>query len=217
MPKGILGRKIGMTQIFDEEGNAIPVTAVEAGPCVVVQRKTKEVDGYDAVQLAYGEISENRVNKPLRGHFARAGVKPRRYLREVRLDGGGPLAELQVGDEVKADLFSAGEYVDVAGITKGKGFQGAIKRWNFNRGAMSHGSRYHRGVGSLGATGPARVFKGRKLPGRMGGVRRTVQGLQVVRVDPEQNLLLIKGSVPGPRGGLLFIKQTVKAKKSKSS
>lgn len=218
MPKGILGKKIGMTQVFDDEGNAIPVTAVEAGPCVVVQRKVQEVDGYDAVQLGFEEVPERKATRPRLGHFRRAGVKPYRYLREVRLRGGdSPLANLEVGAEVKADLFEEGEYVDVSGISRGHGFAGAIKRWGFHRGPMAHGSMYHRGIGSLGATGPARVFKGRKMPGRMGGVRRTVQGLRVVKVDPEQNLLLISGSIPGRKGSLVFIKETVKAKKRKKS
>jgi len=213
MSKGILGKKIGMTQIFDEQGRSIPVTVVEAGPCVVVQRKTVETDGYEAVQLGFEPVPERRVNRPQKGHFQRAGVAPHRYLREVRLEENSPLAALSVGDEVKADLFEPGEYVDVAGITKGRGFAGVIKRWGFHRGPTSHGSMYHRRVGSLGATGPARVFKGRKLPGRMGGERRTIQWLQVVRFAPERNLLLISGSVAGPRGGLLFIKETVKARK----
>lgn len=212
MPKAILGKKIGMTQIFDEAGHAVPVTVLEAGPCVVVQRRTVDKDGYDAVQLGYGETSEGRLNKPRLGHFAAAGVKPVRHLQEVRVREGDDFAALEVGAEIKADIFSAGQYVDVTGVSKGKGFAGAIKRHNFSRGAMTRGSRYHRGVGSLGATGPARVFPGRKLPGRMGGKRRTIQGLQVVRVDAERNVILVRGSVPGPRGGLVLIKETVKHK-----
>lgn len=212
MPKGILGRKLGMTQVFEENGRLTPVTVVEAGPCKVVQRKTVEKDGYEAVQLAFGAIRPKRVNMPLKGHFAKAGVEPARYLRELRVEDSGDFQALNVGDEVKADIFSPGEYVDVTGVTKGKGFQGVIKRWNMRRGAMSHGSRYHRGVGALNSVGPARVFKGRKLPGRMGGVRRTVQGLRVVRVDADRNLMLIAGSVPGPKGSLLLIRQTVKNK-----
>lgn len=212
MPKAILGRKIGMTQIFDEAGQAVPVTVIEAGPCVVVQKKTVETDGYNAVQLGFGEKKEQRVNKPLLGHFRRAGVKPVRFLREVRFGDGDALAGLEVGAEVKADIFEAGEYVDVTGVTKGKGFSGTVKRHNFSRAAMTRGSRYHRGVGSLGATGPARVFPGRKLPGRMGGERRTIQGLKVIRVDADRNLILVRGSVPGPRGGLVLVKETVKHK-----
>ncbi|HLT58467.1 MAG: 50S ribosomal protein L3 [Limnochordales bacterium] len=212
MPKGILGRKIGMTQIFDETGHAVPVTVIEAGPCVVVHKRTAERDGYTALQLGFGQQKERRVNKPMKGHFQAAGVKPVRYLREVRVREGEEFAQLEVGAEIKADVFSPGDFVDVVGVTKGKGFSGAIKRHNFARGAMSHGSMYHRRVGSLGATGPQRVFPGRKLPGRMGGQRRTIQGLKVVRVDPDRNLILVRGSVPGPRGGLVLIKETVKHK-----
>lgn len=212
MPKAIIGKKIGMTQIFDEAGRAVPVTVIEAGPCVVVQKKTVENDGYAAVQLGFEEQKEQRVNKPRLGHFRAAGVKPVRYLREVRVAEGDALADLEVGAEVKADLFEAGEYVDVAGVSKGKGYAGTVKRHNFSRGAMTRGSRYHRGVGSLGATGPARVFPGRKLAGRMGGERRTIQGLKVIRVDADRNLILVRGSVPGPRGGLVLVKETVKHK-----
>jgi len=168
MPKGILGKKIGMTQIFDESGHAVPVTVIEAGPCVVVQKRTVERDGYTALQLGFGEVPEKRVNKPMRGHFKAAGVKPVRYLREVRVREGEEFANLEVGSEIKADVFSAGEYVDVIGVTKGKGFAGTIKRHNFNRGPMSHGSMYHRRVGSLGPQGPQRVIPGRRMPGRMG-------------------------------------------------
>ena len=211
MAKGILGRKIGMTQIFGADGHLVPVTVVEAGPCVVVQKKTAAVDGYDAIQLGFGEKRPRSFNKPLRGHFAKHGVEPRRFLREIRLDRGDPSYE--VGQEIKADIFREGEYVDVTGKSKGKGFAGVIKRWNFNRAPMAHGSMYHRRTGSLCATDPARVFKNRKLPGRMGGERVTVQGLRVVKVDPERNLLLVKGAVPGPKGGLLIIKETVKRAK----
>lgn len=212
MPKAILGKKIGMTQIFDEAGRVVPVTVIEAGPCVVVQKRTTETHGYNAVQLGFGEQKESRLNKPLLGHFRAAGVKPARYLREVRVNEGDSFAELEVGAEIKADVFQAGEYVDVTGVTKGKGFAGAIKRHGFHRGPMAHGSMYHRGVGSLSSRQPARVFPGRKLPGRMGGVRRTIQGLQVVRVDADRNLILVRGSVPGPRGGLVLVKETVKHK-----
>lgn len=213
MPKAILGKKIGMTQIFDEAGRMVPVTVIEAGPCVVVQKRTMEKDGYNALQLGFGEQKEHRLNKPLLGHFRAAGVKPTRYLREVRIrDENDRFANLEVGAEIKADIFQPGEYVDVTGVTKGKGFAGAIKRHNFSRGPMAHGSMYHRGVGSLGSREPARVFPGRKLPGRMGGERRTIQGLRVVKVDADRNLILVRGSVPGPRGGLVLIKETVKHK-----
>lgn len=212
MPKGVFGTKIGMTQVFDETGNLVPVTVVEVGPCHVVQKKTVEKDGYAAVQVGIGRKKERNANKPEKGHYAKAQVEPHRHLRELRIEDSEELQALEVGAELRADLFSPGEYVDVSGVSKGKGFAGVIKRWNFARGAMQHGSMYHRRVGSLGATGPQRVFKGRKLPGRMGGVRRTVQGLQVLRVDGERNLLLIKGSVPGPKGALLEIRKTVKHK-----
>lgn len=208
----MFGTKVGMTQIFDEQGQAIPVTVVQVEPCRVVQKKTTATDGYEAVQVGIGTAKPQRVNKPLKGHFAKANVEPARYLREIRIEDSEVMQSLEVGQELRADLFQEGEYVDVTGTSKGKGFAGAIKRWNFHRGPMSHGSMYHRRVGSLGATDPQRVFKGRKLPGRMGGVRRTVQGLQIVKVDPERNLLLIRGSVPGPKGALLEIRETVKAK-----
>ncbi|AVX21807.1 MAG: 50S ribosomal protein L3 [Bacillota bacterium] len=208
MAKGILGRKVGMTQLFTEDGKLIPVTVIEAGPCVVVQKKTVETDGYNAIQVAFGDVKETRVNKPLKGHFAKAGVQPKRYVREFRVDN---VDEYQVGQEIFADIFAEGEAVDVTGISKGKGFAGAIKRHGFARGPMAHGSKYHRRVGSLGAKGPARVFKGRPLPGRMGGERVTVQNLQVVKVDRERNLLVIKGSVPGNKNSLLIIKPSVKA------
>ncbi|GAW90910.1 50S ribosomal protein L3 [Calderihabitans maritimus] len=209
MPKkGILGRKLGMTQIFNEEGHAVPVTVIEAGPCVVIQKKTTAVDGYDAVQLGFIPKKEKAVNKPLRGHFAKAGVKPFKYLREFRVDN---IDEYEVGQEIKVDIFNPGEKVDVVGTSKGKGFAGGIKRHGFHRGPMSHGSKYHRRPGALGAKGPARVFKGRKLPGRAGGERVTVQNLEVVKTDPEKNLLLVKGAVPGPKKGLVMIKSAVKA------
>lgn len=201
-----------MTQIFDEAGNLVPVTVVQVGPCHVVQKKTVERDGYEAVQIGIGLQKEKALNKPLRGHYAKAKVQPHRYLRELRTEDAEELRALEVGSELRADLFSPGEYVDVSGTTKGKGFAGVLKRWNFRRGPMAHGSMYHRRVGSLGATGPQRVFKGRKMPGRMGGERRTVQGLQIVKVDAERNLLLIRGSVPGPKGALLEIRKTVKHK-----
>ena len=205
MAKAILGRKVGMTQIFDAEGKAIPVTVIEATPCKVVQVKTEERDGYAALQIGFGAVRPKLVNKPKAGHFKKAGIEPLRYLREVPAD-----EEAAVGSEITVDIFSEKEYVDVTGISRGKGFAGGIKRWNFGRGPMSHGSKYHRGPGSLGATGPARVFKGRKLPGHYGNTRVTVQNLEVVKVDPEKNLLVIKGSVPGVRGSLLYIKKAVR-------
>lgn len=205
MAKGILGKKIGMTQIFNSEGRAVPVTVIEAGPCVVVQKKSVATDGYDAIQLGFAEKKERLTNKPMKGHFNKAGVKPLRFLREIRVDS---VDNYDLGQEIKADVFSEGEFVDVTGTSKGKGFAGVIKRWNFNRAAMSHGSMYHRRSGSLGATDPGRVFKGRKLPGRLGGVKTTVQGLQIAKVDPERNLLLIKGAVPGANGSFVVIKKT---------
>jgi len=209
MPKGILGRKVGMTQIFTEDGKAVPVTVIEAGPCVVVQKKTLANDGYNAVQLGFGEIKESKVSKPLKGHFNRANLKPVRYLKELRIEN---IDAFEVGQEIKVDIFAPGEKVDVSGLTKGKGFAGGIKRHGFHRGPMAHGSKYHRRPGSLGAKGPARVFLGRKLPGRLGMERVTIQNLEVVKVDPERNLLAIKGSVPGIRGSLLIIKEAVKGK-----
>lgn len=210
MSKAILGKKIGMTQLFKEDGTVIPVTVIQAGPCTVVQQKTKEVDGYNAIQLGFGDISSNRVNKPLQGHFNKWGVAPKRYLREVRYDDAEMPA---VGTEIKVDIFAEGDRVDAVGTSKGKGFAGVIKRWNFNRGPMSHGSMYHRRVGSLGATDPARVFKNRKMPGRHGNKRVTVSNLEVVRADAERNLLLVRGAVPGPKGSLVLIKETAKNRK----
>jgi large subunit ribosomal protein L3 len=208
MKKGILGKKIGMTQVFTDTGLAVPVTVIEAGPCYVVQKKTPERDGYGAVQVGFGEKRERLFNKPIKGHFSKAAVRPLRIIKEFRLDD---FENYQVGQEIKADLFVPGEKVDVVGTSKGKGFSGGIKRHGFHRGPMAHGSKYHRRPGSLGAKGPARVFKGRKLPGHKGAVRVTVQNLEVVRVDPERNLLAIKGAVPGPKGSLIMIKDSVKA------
>lgn len=207
MPKGILGRKVGMTQIFTGTGLAIPVTVIEAGPCYVVQKKTPEKDGYTAIQIGFGEKRENLFNKPLKGHFNKSGVRPLRYLRELRVED--PEA-YQVGQEIKAGIFAEGERVDVVGTTKGKGFAGGIKRHGFHRGPMAHGSKYHRRPGSLGAKGPARVYKGRKLPGHLGAERITVQNLEVIRVDGDRNLLALKGAVPGPKGGLVLVKPSTK-------
>ncbi len=209
MQKAILGRKLGMTQILEESGRAIPVTVIEAGPVTVVQKKEVERDGYSAVQVGYVDLKESKVNKPAKGHFAKANVTPKKYLREFRLDNA---AEMNVGDEIKVDIFEAGEKVDIAGITKGKGYAGTIKRWGTHRGPMTHGSGYHRGPGSMGAcSDPSRVFKGKKLPGHLGVERVTIQNLEVVKIDSEKNLILVCGGVPGPKGGLLMIKNGVKA------
>lgn len=208
MAKGILGRKLGMTQVFDERGHVVPVTVIEAGPCVVIQKKTPENDGYSAIQVGFGSMRESLANKPLRGHFQKAGVRPLRFLREFRVDN---VESYEVGQEIKVDIFAPGEKVDVTGTSKGKGFAGGIKRHGFQRGPMKHGSKYHRRPGSLAAKGPARVFKGRRLPGHMGVERVTVQNLEVVRVDPERNLLVLRGAVPGPRRSLVMIRSAVKA------
>ncbi len=211
MKKGIIGKKIGMTQIFDEKGNVIPVTVIEAGPCVVAQVKTTQTDGYNAIQLGFGEIKDKHINKPEAGHFAKAKLANKKHLREFRLED---ISSYKVGDEVKADVFVAGEKIDVQGISKGKGFQGVIKRHGQHRGPMGHGSMYHRRPGSMGPTStPGRVFKGKKLPGHMGRTTITIQNLDVVRVDMDKNVLLIKGSVPGPKGAILKIKSSVKAGK----
>ena len=211
MKKGIIGRKVGMTQIFDEKGNVIPVTVIEAGPCTVAQVKTVETDGYDAVQLGFGEVKDKHINKPEKGHFTKAGLEAKKHLREFRLES---VEGVKVGDEVKADVFEAGEKVDVQGISKGKGFQGVIKRHGQHRGPMGHGSMYHRRPGSMGSTStPGRVFKGKKLPGHMGRVTITIQNLDVVRVDMDKNVILLKGSVPGAKGSILKIKLAVKATK----
>lgn len=211
MQKAILARKLGMTQIFDDVGRLIPVTVVEAGPNTVIQKKTAENDGYNAVQVGFMDIKENRANKPLKGHFTKAGISPKRYLREFRLDNA---ADMNVGDEIKADVFAEGDKIDVTGISKGKGFAGTIKRWGTGRGPMTHGSRYHRGPGAMqGASNPGRVLKGKKLPGHMGRDRVTVQNLKVVKVDAEKNLILVKGGVPGAKNGLLIIKNTVKGRR----
>ncbi|MDH7571840.1 MAG: 50S ribosomal protein L3 [Armatimonadota bacterium] len=203
MAKAILGIKRGMTQIFDDQGNIVPVTVIESQPSVVVQKKTVETDGYVALQLGFGEVKERRVNRPLRGHFARARVTPRRYLREVRVDS---VEGVNVGDEIKVDIFEVGERVRVTGISKGKGFQGVVKRHHFHGGPQSHGSMIHRKPQSSGATDAARVFKGVKKPGHMGHERVSVKGLRVVRVDPERNLLLVRGAVPGPDGNLVMVR-----------
>lgn len=211
MQKAILAKKLGMTQIFDETGKVIPVTVVEAGPNAVIQKKTVENDGYEAVQVGFVDLKDKKANKPVKGHFAKAGVTPKKFIKELRLDD---VSNLNVGDEIKADIFAEGDKVDVAGISKGKGYAGTIKRWGQHRGPMTHGSGYHRGPGSMGmCSDPGRVFKGKRLPGHMGVERVTIQNLAVVKVDAEKNLVLIKGGVPGPKGGLLIIKDTVKGRK----
>ncbi|MCI5924066.1 MAG: 50S ribosomal protein L3 [Oscillospiraceae bacterium] len=209
MKKGIIGKKIGMTQIFDENGKVIPVTVIEAGPCAVVQKKTVENDGYSAVQLGFSDAKVNRVNKPLKGHFAKGDVAPKKVLREFRLEDD---SALNVGDIVKADIFADGEYVDVTGTSKGKGYQGTIKRWNGSRLKETHGTGpVHRHAGSMGACStPSRIFKGKKMPGHMGAERVTVQNLIVAKVDAENNLLAIKGAVPGPKGGTVLVYNSVK-------
>lgn len=207
MPKGILGRKVGMTQVFDKDGRIYPVTVIEAGPCVVVQKKTTESDGYNAVQLGFGEKRLKLVTKPQVGHFAKAGVQAKRFIRELHTD---EIDAFSVGQEIKADIFSEGELVDVIGKSKGKGFTGAVQRWNINRGPMTHGSMYHRRPGSGGSIDGARVFKGRHLPGREGNVKVTVQGLRVIRVDADRNLILIRGAVPGGKGGYVVVKKSTK-------
>mgnify|MGYP004530077537 CR=1 FL=1 len=210
MQKGLIGKKIGMTQLFDEKGNVLPVTLVEAGPCVVVQKKTMENDGYEAVQVGFGEVKAQRLNKPMKGHFAKADVAPKKVLKEFRLND---TSALNVGDILKADTFAAGDHVDVSGISKGKGTAGAIKRWNFHRLKESHGTGpVARHAGSLGAcSSPSRVFKGKKLAGHLGCERVTIQNLEIVKVDADNNLIAIKGAVPGPRHGIVVIADSVKA------
>ncbi len=209
MQKGIIGKKVGMTQVFDEKGNVVPVTVIEAGPCVVVQKKTAETDGYTAVQLGFGDVSAKRVNKPMKGHFDKADVAPKKTLREFRFEN---CDAYNVGDIVKADAFAPGERVDVCGTSKGKGYAGAIKRWNFHRLKETHGTGpVARHAGSLGAcSSPSRVFKGMKAAGHLGAERVTVQNLDVVKVDAENNLIAVRGAVPGPRGGVVLLSESVK-------
>ena len=209
MKKAILATKVGMTQIFNEAGVLTPVTVLQAGPCVVTQIKTMDNDGYEAVQVGYGDKREALVNKPMKGHFEKAGVSCKRFVREFKLEG-----DYELGQEIKADIFAAGDKIDATAISKGKGFQGAIKRHGQSRGPMAHGSKYHRHAGSNGAcSDPSKVFKGKRMPGHMGHVKVTVQNLEVVRVDAENNLLLVKGAVPGPKKSLVTIKETVKSGK----
>ena len=207
MPKAILGTKLGMTQIFSPEGKIVPVTVIEAGPCRVAQVKTEATDGYNAIQLGYGAIKAVNVNKPLKGHCEKAGIDPVKNFQEVRTKD---VASYQLGETISVDLFAAGDIVDVSGVSKGKGFAGGIKRWNQRRGPMAHGSKNHRRPASAGAKGPARVFKGKKSPGRLGGENCTVQNLEIVRVDAERNLMLIKGAVPGAKKSVLFIRESRK-------
>lgn len=208
MKKAIIGKKIGMTQIFDENGKVVPVTVIEALPNVVVQVKTVEKEGYAAVQVGFGEIREKLVNKPRQGQFKKAGVPVKRLLKELRLEN----SSLEVGSEIKVDVFAAGDKVDVSGLSKGKGFAGVIKKWNFHRGPETHGSKFHRAVGSMGASSsPSRTFKNKKMPGHMGHVNTTVLNLEVVKVMPEKNVILIKGGVPGPNKGVVVIRNCVKA------
>jgi len=213
MKKAIVGKKLGMTQIFTEDGRLVPVTVIEAGPCTVVQKKTEEKDGYTAVQVGFGALTENRakklLNKPEAGHFKAAGVNPTRVLKELRLDDA---ASFEVGQEIKVDVFAKGDKIDVTGTSKGHGFAGVIQRWNQHTGPMAHGSKYHRGVGSMGANSdPSRVFKNKHMPGHYGVDKVTVQNLEVVQVDAERNLLLVKGAVPGPNEGLLIVQDSCKA------
>lgn len=210
MKKAILGKKLGMTQIFSEEGKLLPVTVVEAGPCIVLQKKTIEKDGYEAIQVGFGEIREKLVNKPLAGHFKKANAQVKRFIREFKLED---ISSYEIGDEIKADIFEQGDKIDVSGVSKGKGFQGTIKRWGTHRGPMTHGSKFHRSVGSQGASSdPSRTFKNRKMPGHMGNRNTTLLNVMVARVIPEKNLILVKGGIPGPNKGLVLIRNTVKAK-----
>ncbi len=210
MKKAIIGKKLGMTQIFDDAGNMIPVTVIEAGPCPVVQKKTTETDGYNAVQLGFSDIKETKTGRPEKGHFAKAGVSPKRHLKEFRLDD---ISSLDAGSVITADTFAAGEKVDVTGITKGRGFTGAVKRWGNATLRMTHGTGpIHREVGSMGAnSSPSRVFKNKKMAGQYGNEQVTVQNLAVVKVDAEKNLIAVKGAVPGARGGIVFVRDSVKA------
>ena len=209
MKKAIVGKKLGMTQLFDANGNVVPVTVIEAGPCVVAQKKTVENDGYEAVQIGFGDLKASKVNGPMKGHFAKGDVAPKKVLREFRLED---TSALNVGDLIKADIFAEGDAVDVRGTSKGKGYAGVIKRWNFSRLKESHGTGpVHRHGGSLGVIDPARVFKGKKMAGHLGNERVTVQNLSVVKVDAENNIIAVKGAVPGPKGGIVVLFDSVKA------
>jgi large subunit ribosomal protein L3 len=205
--KGILGKKLGMTQLFTPEGNVVPVTVIQAGPCVVLQKKDVDNDGYESIQIGFDDVKASRIIKPELGHAKKAGATPKRYVKEIR---GIQLGDYEVGQELKADLFTEGEFVDVTGTSKGKGFQGNIKRHNQSTGPMAHGSRYHRGPGSMGSIQANRVHKGKKLPGHMGNETVTLQNLQIIKVDAERNVLLVKGSIPGPKNSYVSVKSAVK-------
>lgn len=205
--KGILGKKLGMTQLFTPEGNVVPVTVIQAGPCVVLQKKDVDNDGYESIQIGFDDVKASRIIKPELGHAKKAGATPKRYVKEIR---GIQLGDYEVGQELKADLFTEGEFVDVTGTSKGKGFQGNIKRHNQSTGPMAHGSRYHRGPGSMGSIQANRVPKGKKLPGHMGNETVTLQNLQIIKVDAERNVLLVKGSIPGPKHSYVSVKSAVK-------
>jgi large subunit ribosomal protein L3 len=208
MKKGLIGKKLGMTQIFWDDGSVIPVTAIEAGPCVVVQKKVGDVDGYDAIQLGFDRVKEKAVNKPLKGHFKKADKGCFRILREFRLESTD---DYEVGSELNAEIFKVGDYIDVVGTTRGRGFAGVVKRHGFSGGKATHGSMFHRAPGSIGASAwPSRVFKGKRLPGHMGNRRQTVQNLMVVGIRPAQNLILVKGSVPSSKNGIVLIKDSIK-------
>ena len=209
MKKGIVGKKLGMTQLFDANGNVVPVTVIEAGPCVISQKKTIENDGYEAVQIGFGDLKASKVNKPMKGHFAKGDVAPKKVLREFRFED---VSAMNVGDIIKADIFAEGEAVDVRGTSKGKGYAGVIKRWNFSRLKETHGTGpVHRHGGSLGSIDPARIFRGKKMAGHLGNERVTVQNLSVVKVDAEKNIIAVKGAVPGPKGGIVVLFDSVKA------
>ena len=209
MKKAIIGKKLGMTQLFDANGNVVPVTVIEAGPCVISQKKTSENDGYEAVQVGYADLKASKVNKPMKGHFAKGDVAPKKVLREFRFED---ISAMNVGDIIKVDIFAEGDSVDVRGTSKGKGYAGVVKRWNFSRLKESHGTGpVHRHGGSLGVIDPARVFKGKKMAGHLGNERVTVQNLSVVKVDAEKNIIAVKGAVPGPKGGIVVLFDSVKA------
>ena len=208
MKKGIVGKKLGMTQLFDANGNVVPVTVIEAGPCVISQKKMIENDGYEAVQIGFGDLKASKVNKPMKGHFAKGDVAPKKVLREFRFED---VSAMNVGDIIKADIFAEGEAVDVRGTSKGKGYAGVIKRWNFSRLKETHGTGpVHRHGGSLGSIDPARIFRGKKMAGHLGNERVTVQNLSVVKVDAEKNIIAVKGAVPGPKGGIVVLFDSVK-------
>lgn len=211
----LLARKVGMTRVFQEDGTAVPVTVLEAGPCTVVARKTTDSDGYEAVQAGYTELSEKRCNKPMTGHFKKAGVSPKRRLYEFRVNADN---ELKPGDELTAALFEAGDRVDITGKTKGKGFQGVIKRHGMGGGPGGHGSHFHRAPGSVGQSAdPSKIYKGKRMPGRMGNGRRTMQNLEVIQVDPEKKLLVVRGCIPGPKGGVIEVRKSVKVRRAQEA